>query len=117
MGELNRIHGHASRLDFPALQQEVHGIPLVYLDNAATTQKPIAVLSAMDEYYRKANSNVHRGVHELSRRATALYEDARAVVQGHIGAAHPEEVVFTKGCTEAVNLVAHAWGQIGRAHV
>ena len=98
------------RGDFPALDQTVNGKPLVYLDSAATSQKPRAVISALDDYYEHDNANVHRGIHELSRRATIAYEDARAKVAGWIGAAEPAELVWTRGTTEAINLVATAWG-------
>jgi cysteine desulfurase/selenocysteine lyase len=100
----------AVRSEFPALDQLVHGRPLVYLDNAATSQKPVAVLDAIDGYYRADNANVHRGIHELSRRATDAYEGARRTVAEWIGASRPEEVIFTRGTTEALNLVAYAWG-------
>ena len=100
----------ALRRDFPALQQEINGKPLVYLDNAATSQKPRAVIDAVARYYREDNANVHRGIHELSRRATVAYEHARAKVAGFINAADPSEVVFTRGTTEAINLVAGSWG-------
>ena len=98
------------RRDFPTLDQEVSGKPLVYLDSAATSQKPRAVLDALDAYYERDNANVHRGIHELSRRATIAYEDARAKVAAWIGAAEPAELVWTSGTTEAINLVASAWG-------
>ncbi|MBM3879134.1 MAG: cysteine desulfurase [Verrucomicrobia bacterium] len=98
------------RADFPILDQRVHGHPLVYLDNAATSQKPRAVLEAIDRYYRSENANVHRGIHELSNRATAAYEGARARVARFLNARSAEEIVFTRGTTEAINLVAHAWG-------
>jgi cysteine desulfurase/selenocysteine lyase len=98
------------RAEFPALQQQVHGHPLVYLDNAATTQKPTPVLEALQQYYAADNANVHRGIHELSRRATDAYEGARAAVADWIGAARPEELVWTRGTTEALNLVANSWG-------
>jgi cysteine desulfurase/selenocysteine lyase len=100
----------AIRSDFPTLDQEVSGKPLVYLDSAATSQKPRAVLDALDAYYERDNANVHRGIHELSRRATIAYEDARAKVAAWIGAAEPAELVWTSGTTEAINLVASAWG-------
>lgn len=100
----------ALRREFPALAQEVHGHPLVYLDNAATTQKPEAVLAALDGYYRRDNANVHRGIHELSRRATEAYEGARERVARWVGARNVAEVVWTRGTTEALNLVAWAWG-------
>ncbi len=96
---------------FPILKQEVHGRPLVYLDNAATTQKPEAVLSAINNYYRQTNSNVHRGVHYLSQMATEAYEQARQCVQHFLNAAHSHEIVFTRGTTESVNLVASCFGK------
>jgi cysteine desulfurase/selenocysteine lyase len=94
------------RADFPALDQEVHGRPLVYLDSAATTQKPTAVLEAIDGFYRRDCANVHRGVHTLSQRATVAYESARTAVKQHLGARDSREIVFTRGTTEAINLVA-----------
>lgn len=100
----------AVRADFPALHQEVHGRPLVYLDNAATSQKPEAVIRALAEFYRRDNANVHRGIHELSRRATQAYELARARMASWLGAPDSAEIVFTRGTTEAINLVATAWG-------
>ncbi|MFQ5678605.1 MAG: cysteine desulfurase [Gemmatimonadota bacterium] len=98
------------RSDFPILDRRVHGHPLVYLDNAASSQKPIQVIEAVGHYYRERHANVHRGVHELSVRATEAYEEARATVASHIGASEPAEVVFVRGTTEAVNLVAGSWG-------
>lgn len=98
------------RRQFPALDQSVNDKPLVYLDSAATSQKPLAVIEAIDHYYRHDNANVHRGIHELSRRATIAYEEARAKVAGWINAAEPAEVIWTRGTTEAINLVAMAWG-------
>src|SRR6266446_3578837 len=98
------------REDFPILDQRVHGHPLVYFDSAATTQKPRAVLEALRSYYEHDNANVHRGLHELSSRATEAYEMARATVAKYLGAAHAEEIVFTRGTTEGINLVANAWG-------
>jgi cysteine desulfurase/selenocysteine lyase len=98
------------RRDFPILDQEVNGRALVYLDNAATTQKPASVLAALESYYRRDNANVHRGIHELSRRATVAYEDARARVGRFVGAADPAEVIFTRGTTESINLMAWSWG-------
>jgi cysteine desulfurase/selenocysteine lyase len=95
---------------FPALAQEVNGHSLVYLDSAASSQKPAVVLEALDAFYRLDNSNVHRGIHALSMRATEAYEGARAKVAGFIGAADPAEVVWTRGTTEALNLVASSWG-------
>jgi cysteine desulfurase/selenocysteine lyase len=98
------------RQDFPILDQEVHGHPLVYFDNAATTQKPRQVVEALRHYYEHDNANVHRGLHELSSRATEAYEGARARVAQFIGAASADEIVFTRGTTESINLVAQAWG-------
>ncbi len=98
------------RREFPVLDQEVNGKPLVYLDSAATSQKPRSVLKAVEAYYLHDNANVHRGIHELSRRSTEAYEDARGKVAGWIGASDPSEVVWTRGTTEAINLVATAWG-------
>ncbi|MDE7150335.1 MAG: SufS family cysteine desulfurase [Bacteroidales bacterium] len=98
------------RADFPILQQEVHGMPLVYLANAATTQNPKAVLEAMCRYYESINSNVHRGVHSLSQQATTAHEAARETVRGFINAAEAEEIVFTRGTTESINLLAQSFG-------
>jgi cysteine desulfurase/selenocysteine lyase len=100
----------AVRAEFPALDQLVHGRPLVYLDNAATTQKPRAVIDAVAGYYAADNANVHRGVHALSERATSAYEGAREKVRALLNAASVREVVFTRNATEAINLVARAWG-------
>src|SRR2546427_116410 len=99
------------RQDFPILNQLVHGKPLVYLDNAATSQKPKTVVEAMKRYYSTDNSNIHRGVHLLSERATKEYEEARVKVQGFINAAHSKEVIFVRGTTEAINLVANSYGR------
>jgi cysteine desulfurase/selenocysteine lyase len=99
------------RKDFPTLRQEVHGKPLVYLDSAATSQKPRAVLEAVDRYYEQDNANVHRGVHLLSVRATEAYEAAREKVQRFVHAAHAHEIVFVRGTTEAINLVAQTFGR------
>ncbi len=96
------------RLDFPILDQQVHGKPLVYLDNAATAQKPRAVIDALVRYYERDNSNVHRGLHALSMRATDAYEGARARVAKFINAADPAEVIFTRGTTESINIVARS---------
>ncbi|MBI3107756.1 MAG: cysteine desulfurase [Candidatus Rokubacteria bacterium] len=99
------------RKDFPILQQEVHGKPLVYLDNAATTQKPLPVLDALHAYYTADNANVHRGVHLLSERATEAYEAARGRIQGFLHAAHSREIIFVRGATEGINLVAQTFGR------
>lgn len=101
----------AVRAEFPILGTSRAGKPLAYLDSAATSQKPLAVLDAMDDYYRRYNANVHRGVYTLSEQATTGYEDARAAVAAFIHAASAEEVVFTRNTTEAINLVAHSWGR------
>ena len=99
------------RADFPILAQQVHGKPLVYLDNAATTQKPNAVIEALDHYYRFDNANIHRGVHTLSERATSAFEGARAKVRQFVNAASDKEIVFVRGTTEAINLVVASWGR------
>ncbi len=99
------------RKDFPILEQDVHaGIPLIYLDNAASSQKPVQVIDAMNEFYRTYNSNVHRGIHKLSATAEEAYEAGRDKVQQFINAAKREEIIFTSGTTEAINLVAYSWG-------
>ncbi len=99
------------RKDFPALHQRVHGKPLVYLDNAATSQKPQAVIDALVAYYSLENSNVHRGVHLLSEKATQAYEEARVRVQRFLNAAEAREIVFVRGATEGINLVAASYGR------
>ena len=106
--------GASVRSDFPLLARCVHERPLVYLDNASTTQKPQAVIDRLTQYYADENANVHRGVHALSERATVAYEQARAIAATFLNAADPREIVFVRGTTEAVNLVAAAFG---RAHV
>ncbi len=107
---MSGLDARAVRREFPVLDQDVNGKPLVYLDSAATSQKPRAVLEAVDAYYLHDNANVHRGIHELSRRATLGYEGAREKLAAWIGAEDPAEVVWTRGTTEAINLVATAWG-------
>ena len=99
------------RNQFPILNTEVHGHPLVYLDNAATTQKPSAVIDALDEYYRHGNANIHRGAHHLAAEATEAYEKVRRQVQALIGARHHYEIVFTRGTTESINLVASSFAK------
>ena len=106
MYDINKV-----REDFPILGREVYGRPLVYLDNAATTQKPLCVLDAMREEYLNVNANVHRGVHYLSQQATDLHEAARETVRQFINARKTEEVIFTRGTTEAINLVAQTFCQ------
>lgn len=100
-----------ARMDFPLLQETVYGKPLVYLDNAATTQKPLQVIEALEQYYKTYNSNVHRGVHFLSQIATEAYEIARRKIAKFINAAHEYEVIFTKGTTNSINLVASSFGR------
>jgi cysteine desulfurase/selenocysteine lyase len=114
MLDINQI-----RADFPILRRQVHGKPLVYLDNAATSQKPEVVIQAMDDYYRRYNANIHRGVHTLAEEATAAYEGARRKVGRFINAYSPQEIVFVRNTTEAINLVALSWGRanLGRADV
>ncbi len=101
----------AIRADFPVLNQKVNGKPLAFLDSAASSQKPTAVIEAMSEYYRTTHANVHRGVYALSERATELYENARKKVARFIGAKSSREIVFTRNTTESINLVAQAWGR------
>ena len=100
------------RADFPILAREVRpGVPLVYLDSTATSQKPQAVIEAMDNYYRLSNANVHRGIHTLAEEATALYEGARERVARFVNARTTREIIFTRNTTEAINLVAYSWGR------
>ncbi len=99
------------RSQFPILDQQVHGHPLVYLDNAATTQKPLAVVDTLCDYYRTLNANIHRGTHHLAVEATERYEDVRRKVQAFIGARHSREIVFTRGTTESINLVASSFAR------
>src|SRR5436309_11927557 len=99
------------RKDFPILDRQVNGKPLVYLDSAATSQKPLAVIEALDHYYRTYNANVHRGVYSISEEATQAYETARDKVQAFIGAARRESIIFVRNTTEAINLVAYSWGR------
>src|SRR5580692_11167037 len=98
------------RKDFPILDQQVHGKPLIYFDNSATAQKPRAVIDALVHYYERDNANVHRGIHELSNRSTAAFEDARGRTARFINASSPDEIIFTRGTTEGINLVAYSWG-------
>ncbi len=99
------------RSDFPILERQVHGKRLVYLDSAATSQKPLAVLAKMDDFYRQRNANVHRGVYTIAEEATAAYEAARARAARFVGAASTREIIFTRSTTEAINLVAHSWAR------
>lgn len=110
MSDSKSIDWAALRQDFPVLDQEVHGHPLVYFDNAATSQKPRQVVQALVNYYEHDNANVHRGLHELSNRATNAFEAARERAAQFINARHTDEIIWTRGTTEAINLVATAWG-------
>ena len=101
---------YALREQFPVLKREVKGYPLIYLDNAATSQKPKAVIDALVEYYSNHNANIHRGIHTLAEEATAAFEATRDAVKEYIGAAAREEIIFTRGATEGINLVAYTWG-------
>jgi hypothetical protein len=100
---------NAVRKDFPILSRQVNGKPLVYLDNAATSQKPLSVIQALVDYYERYNANVHRGVHTLSVEATDAYEEARRKVAAFINARKPEDLIFVRNTTEAINLVAQTW--------
>lgn len=100
------------REDFPILQREVHpGVPLIYLDSTASSQKPLAVIQAMDEFYRRSNANIHRGIHVLAEEATALYEGAREKIARFIHAPSARQVIYTRNATESINLVAYSWGR------
>ena len=98
------------REDFPILREEAHGHPLIYFDNAASSQKPRPVIEALRNYYEHDNANVHRGLQTLSSRATEAYEKARQRVADYVGAESADEIIFTRGTTESINLVAQAWG-------
>src|SRR6056297_1239967 len=104
--DINKI-----RKDFPILEQKIYGKPLVYLDNAATTQKPVQVMRAMDEAMEQYNANIHRGAHFLSEKCTTVHEETRMYVADSINAKSSNEIVFTRGTTESVNLVANTFGQ------
>src|SRR6186713_1577176 len=110
MTDKKTIDWAALRADFPILDQQVHGKPLIYFDNAATSQKPRAVIDALVNYYEHDNANVHRGIHELSNRATHAFENARTRVAKFINARSAEEIIWTRGTTEGLNLVANTWG-------
>ena len=100
------------RADFPILRRQLKpGVPLVYLDNAATSQKPFSVIEAMDDFYRQYNSNIHRGIHTIAEEATAKYEEARGRIAEFIGAPSPKQIIFTRNATESINLVAFSWGR------
>jgi cysteine desulfurase/selenocysteine lyase len=107
---VKKIDWPALRKDFPILDQKVHGKPLIYFDNAATSQKPRAVIDALRHYYERDNANVHRGIHELSNRSTQAYEAGRVRAAKFINAHSSDEIVFTRGTTEGINLVANSWG-------
>ena len=111
---MNAFDPHTYRDDFPILAQSVHSKPLVYLDNAATSQKPLPVLNASRNYYEQLNSNIHRGVHHLAQAATAAHEAARETIARHLNATRPEEIIFTSGTTDSVNLVASSLGRSDR---
>ena len=100
------------REQFPILNRKIHGKPLVYFDNGATTQKPLSVINRLNDYYANENANIHRGVHHLSQEATSAYEEARITIQKYLGAAHSHEIIFTKGTTDAINLVAFSFGSL-----
>src|SRR5271169_3387679 len=110
MSEAKKNDWGQLRKDFPILDQKVHGKPLVYFDNSATSQKPRAVIDALVHYYEHDNANVHRGIHELSNRATNSFEAARARTAKFINAKSADEIVFVRGTTEGINLVASSWG-------
>ncbi len=110
MSNTKTIDWQKLRADFPILNQQVHGKPLIYFDNAATSQKPRSVIDALVHYYERDNANVHRGIHELSNRATSAYENARTRAAKFINAKSAEEIVFTRGTTEGINLIANSWG-------
>src|SRR6478672_6661355 len=109
MTETKTIDWAALRKDFPILNQQVHGKPLIYFDNAATSQKPRAVINALVRYYERDNANVHRGIHELSNRATTAFEASRTRAARFINARSADEIIFTRGTTEGINLVANTW--------
>jgi cysteine desulfurase/selenocysteine lyase len=109
--EISAFDVSAVRAQFPILQRKVNGQNLVYLDNAATVQKPQMVIDALTHYYSHYNANIHRGVHSLAQEATQAYEDARIKIQEHINAAHAHEIIFTMGTTDAINLVMQTWGR------
>ena len=107
----DRLDVYAIRQQFPVLSREVKDKPLVYFDNAATSQKPQVVLDALMNYYTEYNANIHRGIHTLAEEATAAFEATRDTVKQFINAAGREEIIFTKGTTEGINLVAQTWGR------
>ena len=118
-GQERRVDFAVIRKDFPIFERTMNGKPLVYLDNTATTQKPLVVLQALDHYYRNYNSNIHRGVYAIAEEATQRYEAVRGKIARLLNARSPKEIVFTRGTTESVNLIANAWGRknVGRGDV
>ena len=100
------------RKDFPILNRKINGNPLVYFDNAATSQTPQQVIDVIANYYSNYNANIHRGVHQLSQEATDQYEEARQKIQKHFNAKHAYEIIFTSGTTHSINLVAHGFGEL-----
>jgi len=112
MSHNNRLDVERIRMDFPILGREIRpGVPLVYLDSTATSQKPIAVLQAMDNHYRRTNANIHRGIHTLAEESTALYEEARKKIAAFINAPSARQIIYTRNTTESINLVANSWGR------
>lgn len=107
-----QINIQSIREQFPILNRKIHGKPLVYFDNGATTQKPLSVINRLNDYYAHENANIHRGVHHLSQEATSAYEEARITIQKYLGAAHSHEILFTKGTTDGINLVAFSFGNL-----
>src|SRR3990167_8345887 len=105
------FHTQKVQADFPILSREIYGKPLVYFDNAATSQKPEQVITAISNYYKNYNANVHRGVHKLSEEATEAYEAARKKVANFVNAGDSRQIVFVRNATEAINLVAYSWGR------
>ena len=110
MSNVKNIDWSKLRADFPILNQNVHGKPLVYFDNAATSQKPRSVIDALVHYYERDNANVHRGIHELSNRSTNAFEAARTRTAKFINVRSADEIIWTRGTTESINLVAATWG-------
>ena len=103
------------RKDFPILERQVNGYPLVYFDNAATSQTPVQVINTIVDYYKNYNANIHRGVHSLSQEATDAYEAARQKIQSHFNAAHPYEIIFTSGTTHSINIIASGYSELLKA--
>src|SRR5512135_726565 len=113
MDAFNGFDVNKIRADFPILQRDVRpGVRLVYLDSTATSQKPLEVIQAMDQYYRQSNANIHRGIHVLAEEATALYESAREQIAKFINAPSARQIIFTRNATESINLVANTWGRV-----